>query len=747
MKGIYGLILFFILGPFAARAQQTLSGSVADAETREPLPFTNILVQGTTIGTTSDERGRFSLTIPSDGPRQGNVIVSFVGYKSDTVGFSPNRTAYSFLLHPDAGALKEIMVVSGTMKEVSKMDSPIPVEIYTPALFRKNPVPSIFESLSMVNGVQPQLNCNICNTGDIHINGMEGPYTMVLIDGMPIVSSLSTVYGLSGIPNSMVRRIEVVKGPASTLYGSEAVGGLINIITREPHTAPRLQADISATSFGEYNLDLSTKWKINETHGLLGINYFNFLNKIDRNNDNFTDVTLQDRFSVFNKWEFNRPSGKSATLATRYIYEDRWGGELQWTKEHRGSDEIYGESIYTSRAEVIGNYQVPGSEDLTVDLSYNYHLQDSYYGIVSFQAEQQVAFAQLRWNKTLGNHDLLAGLPLRYVFYDDNTAGTSGLNNNQPMSTWLPGIFIQDEMRIAPAITMLSGIRFDHHNHHGNIFSPRLSFKYAPNPNNTWRLSAGNGFRVVNLFTEDHAALTGAREVIIRNELKPEQSWNVNLNFTKQIVHAGGYIGLDASLFYTYFTNKINGDFHTDPELIIYDNLHGHAISQGITLNTDFTFTNGLKIIAGVTIMDVYQVEQKNGSEAKTPQLFAPVVSGTYAVSYTLDRVGLTFDLTGRLTGPMYLPVVPNDYRPERSPWFTLMNIQVAKTFHNGFELYGGLKNLLNFMPKDPLLRPFDPFDKNVTVNNPYGYTFDTSYNYAPIQGVKGFVGVRYVFQ
>lgn len=747
MKAFLIFISLISPGCFHALAQQTVSGSITDADTREPLPFTNILVQGTTIGTTTDERGRFSLVIPEEGPTQGNLIASYVGYKSDTVRFNATRSGYNFLLRPDAGALKEVMVISGTMKEISKMDSPIPVEIYTPALFRKNPTPSIFESLSMVNGVQPQLNCNICNTGDIHINGMEGPYTMVLIDGMPIVSSLSTVYGLSGIPNSMVKRIEVVKGPASTLYGSEAVGGLINIITREPLTAPRLQADMSATSFGEYNFDLSTKWKVHETHSLLGINYFNFRNKIDRNNDNFTDLTLQDRFSVFNKWEFHRPSGKTATVATRYIYEDRWGGELQWTREHRGSDEIYGESIYTSRVEVIGNYQLPGSEDLTMDLSYNYHLQDSYYGVVSFQAEQQVAFAQLRWNKKINNHDLLAGIPMRYVFYDDNTAGTSAPGVNQPMSTWLPGIFLQDEMHINPKLTMLTGVRFDHHNHHGNIFSPRLSFKYAPNPNNTWRLSAGNGFRVVNLFTEDHAALTGSREVIIKNELKPEQSWNVNLNYTKQIVHDGGYIGLDASAFFTYFTNKINGDFRTDPELIIYDNLYGYAISQGITLNTDFTFTGGLKIIAGVTVMDVYQVEQKNGSEIETPQLFAPVVSGTYAISYAFDRVGLTFDLTGRVTGPMYLPVVPNDYRPERSPWFTLMNIQATKTFRNGFELYGGLKNLLNFIPKDPLLRPFDPFDKNVTVNNPYGYTFDTSYNYAPIQGIKGFVGVRYVFQ
>jgi outer membrane receptor for ferrienterochelin and colicins len=146
--------------------------------------------------------------------------------------------------------------------------------------------------------------------------------------------------------------------------------------------------------------------------------------------------------------------------------------------------------------------------------------------------------------------------------------------------------------------------------------------------------------------------------------------------------------------------------------------------------------------------MDVYQnTLSSNGEEVKTPQLFAPHVTGTYAISYFVDRVGLTIDLTGKVNGPMYLPVVPNDYRPARSPWYTLMNIQLTKAFDNGFEIYGGAKNLLNFMPKDPLLRPFDPFDKNTTVDNPYGYTFDTSYNYAPVQGIKGFAGVRYTIQ
>ncbi|MFM2009673.1 MAG: hypothetical protein RLZZ479_63, partial [Bacteroidota bacterium] len=100
------------------------------------------------------------------------------------------------------------VVVSGTLKPMRKLQTPVPVEIISSKLFQKNPTPSLFEAVGMLNGVQPQLNCNVCNTGDIHINGMEGPYTMVLIDGMPIVSSLSTVYGLSGIPNALIKRIE-----------------------------------------------------------------------------------------------------------------------------------------------------------------------------------------------------------------------------------------------------------------------------------------------------------------------------------------------------------------------------------------------------------------------------------------------------------------------------------------------------------------------------------------------------------
>ncbi|MDW8332076.1 MAG: TonB-dependent receptor [Cyclobacteriaceae bacterium] len=737
------MCLAFMLIGMPLKAQHIIRGMVADKETRESLPYATVSVVGTSHGVVSDESGNFSFEVPQLPVR---LVISFSGYQADTIDVTSSKTL-TCLLKPDIKNLNEIVVVSGTLKEVSRLQSPIPVDVYTPALFRKNPSPSVFESLSMINGVQPQINCNVCNTGDIHINGMEGPYTMVLIDGMPIVSSLSTVYGLAGIPNSMVKRIEVVKGPASTLYGSEAVAGVINIITKDPLTAPRLAADFSATTYQEYALDLSSCWKKKNISALTGLSYFNFSNRVDYNADNFTDVTLQNRLSVFSKLNINRKSKLPASIGLRYVYEDRWGGEMQWNKNFRGSDQIYGESIYTNRLEVIGNYTPAGLPHVQADISYNYHHQDSYYGTVPYLASQHVFFSQLRWTKKKGSTDVLAGLPFRYMYYDDNSVATASADTlhpvNEPHHTILPGVFIQTETTLGKAFTLLSGLRYDHHNHHGPVFTPRISLKYNLNTNQVLRVTGGSGFRVVNLFTEDHAALTGAREVIIRNKLKPEQSWNINLNYAATQTFSSGYLNLDVSAFYTYFTNKIVGDFMTDPDLIIYDNLSGYAVSKGVSLNADFLFASTLKLMAGITAMNVYQINADSAGRNRTPQLFAPRLSGTFALSYTVPVLKIATDLTGRITGPMYLPVVPNDERPEKSPTFALINIQFSKTVGK-WEIYAGLKNLLNFVPKHPILRPFDPFDRNITVDNPKGFTFDTSYNYAPVQGVRGFAGLRY---
>lgn len=745
MKIYVQLFLIFTTLPLLAQ-NGTIKGKVT--QNNDPVPAVSIIV--TPLGTSlaADNDGNYEIKNLPYGSYE--IIFSSVGLKTERKKITLNKpeTMLNIALQDDNKEMEEV-VITGTMKEMSRSDSPIPVEIITPKLFKKNPTASLFEAVGMINGVQPQLNCNVCNTGDIHINGMEGPYTMILIDGMPIVSALSTVYGLSGIPNSIVERIEVVKGPASSLYGSEAMGGIINVITKTPTKAPVISADYFTTSWGEQSLDGAVKIKAGTATSLLGVNYFKYGVRADKNRDNFTDVTQQDRISLFNKWNFERKDNRLFSLAARYVYEDRWGGEMNWSKQFRGSDSIYGESIYTKRAEIIGLYQLPTTERIFTQFSYNWHDQDSYYGATPYMATQQVAFVQAYWDKQFGdNHTFLLGAAMRYTDYDDNTPATAtedGLGN-KPQRTPLPGLFIQDEWTINEKHKLLGGYRFDYDKNHGGVHSPRVAYKYAPNINNTIRASFGTGFRVVNLFTEDHAALTGARDVIIAEELKPERSFNGNLNYVLKIPTDFAFIGFDITGFYSYFTNKIVGDFDTDPTKIIYDNLKGHAISQGVSLNTDLTFTFPLKVLAGITYMDVFQMEDNTfGRLERTQQLHAPKWSGNFIATYSF-RNNYSVDVTGNWYGPMRLPIQPNDYRPEYSPWFCTANIQFTKKFSYGLEFYGGMKNIFDFVPKDPLMRPFDPFNKNAAdpVSNPNGYTFDTSYNYASMQGRRIFLGVRY---
>jgi outer membrane receptor for ferrienterochelin and colicins len=757
MKKLIYLTLILLTVQLSFAQSSILKGSVR-LESGEPIPFASVMIVKSNMGVQSDKNGDFQLSIPHAGTFE--IIVSSIGFEKSfsTVQLKANETLLKeFVLKPAAAFLEEV-VVTGTMKEVSRLETPVPVEIYTPQFFKRNPTANIFEGLQNVNGVRPQLNCNVCNTGDIHINGLEGPYTMVLLDGMPIVSGLSTVYGLSGIPNSLIERVEIVKGPASSLYGSEAVGGLINIITKSPLKASKVSVDVMATDWQEVNIDLGFKQKFGKNlQSLTGVNYYNYQNPLDKNGDNFTDVTLQNRVSLFQKWSLKHSVDKYINIAARYFYENRWGGEMDWNTTFRGGTEKYGESIYTKRWEVLGQFQLPTKEKLNLSFSYNNHDQDSYYGNLAFMAKQNIGFVQLTWDKTIDKHDLLSGIALRHTLYDDNTPATANaadLEITKPENSLLPGIFIQDEIKLNEKHKILLGYRFDYHQKHRGIHTPRIAYKYAFNRLNIIRLNAGTGFRVVNLFTEDHAALTGARTVVIKEELNPEKSLNLNLNFMSKIItQNNGFIGLDFSAFYTHFYNRITPDYLSDPQKIIYNNLNGYAVSKGLSGNIDFNFSNGLIILAGGTWME----NTNNDNDISTRPLLTERFTGTWSSSYTFPKINLTMDYTGNVYSPMKLPVLGEFHpRPNESPWWSIQNIQLTyKPSKSGIEIYGGLKNILNFRPNaNSIARSFDPFDKKVsfaadgsvlkTTNNPNGMTFDPSYVYAPNQGIRGFLGFRW---
>jgi len=753
---IYLKIFLLIFSITCNSQNNSLAGKISYG--LENLPYVNIYIQNTKLGTSSNEDGYYQIkNIPSGTYK---IVVSSLGYKTKTTKITFNKNEnekiiQNFSLVSD-NSLDEI-VVSGNLRPVSKSASSVPVDVYSKSFFKKNPTPSIFESLQNVNGVRPQLNCNVCNTGDIHINGLEGPYTFVLIDGMPIVSGLSTVYGLTGIPQALIQRVEVVKGPASTLYGSEAVGGIINIITKKPSNSPMLFVDSFSSSWEEINTDIGFKYNASKKiQGLLGINYFNYQNIIDNNNDNFTDLTLQNRISIFNKLNIERRNNKLFTVAFRYVYEDRWGGETNWNKSFRGTDLVYGESIYTSRWETFGTYELPTTENIRLQFSANGHHQDSFYGTDSYKADQLIAFGQLIYNKKIKKkHDLLFGIAYRYTTYDDNTFATSESDGetNKPSVIHLPGVFLQDEISLTNQHKLLIGARYDYNSLHGTIFSPRVNYKWnSKNNKNILRFSIGNGFRVANIFTEDHAALSGAREVVFEGELSPEKSWNANVNFVKKISINNTLISLDASGFYTHFNNRILPDYETDSNKIIYANLNGFSVSKGLSLNSDISFPLGLTMNIGATLMDV----SINENNIKKRQLLTESFSGVWSISYNLKKSRIKIDYTGNLYGPMKLPLLSElDPRRGESPWFSIQNIQITKNIGTSWEIYGGIKNILNFTPaNNSIARSFDPFDSGVdfnsngeaiaTTNNPYALTFDPSYVYASNQGIRGFLGLRY---
>ena len=371
-------------------------------------------------------------------------------------------------------------------------------------------------------------------------------------------------------------------------------------------------------------------------------------------------------------------------------------------------------------------------------------------------ASQQIGFGQLTWDKELGNHDLLAGAALRYNAYDDNTPATAQGTLNDPDRVWLPGIFVQDEWALAENHSLLSGMRLDYDRRHAAIFTPRMAYRLKIAEHDILRLNAGTGFRVVNLFTEDHAALTGAREVIIEESLEPERSWNLNLNYLKKIYSSGGnYFGLDLTAFYTHFENAIIPDYDSDPNEIRYRNLDGRAISAGISANLDLSLSNGFKAGIGATLQEV-----NNRREGVTRrQILTERFMGTWNLSYAIESLDLSIDYTGNLYGPMRLPLLgPLDPRAEFSPVWSIQNIQFTYSGFYRFECYLGVKNILDWTPNrgNPFIiaRANDPFDREVefdasgnpvaTTDNPFALTFDPSYVYGPNQGIRAFFGLRY---
>ena len=310
-----------LLLPFFINAQIiNVQGSVNSND--GPLGFATISIVDSGYGVTTNENGYFEIQV--DSSKDNYLLVSYLGYISKKISLKnidKDLQNVVVILEEDINGLNEI-VVTGSLRDQFVTKSPVKVNVITSKKinsFLPSAGSSVKEIIKLISGAQEVIACGVCYTNSISINGLEGPYTSILLDGIPMYGNLASVYGLSGIPNMMIDRLEIVKGPSSTLYGSEAVAGVINIITKNFEDQPYFSLDVQGTSHSESYINLAMAPKVGKSKTYFGSTWDKKNYYRDYNDDGFGDDINFDRFSLFNKWDIFRKSKKKFIINTNFL--------------------------------------------------------------------------------------------------------------------------------------------------------------------------------------------------------------------------------------------------------------------------------------------------------------------------------------------------------------------------------------------------------------------------------------------
>ncbi|MCH2044457.1 MAG: TonB-dependent receptor [Saprospiraceae bacterium] len=774
------ILLFLLMGTSVLSHAQSehnklfqIEGRVLNSEF-ESLSFANVRLindeKELVLGTSSDFDGKFILKSELE---NGNyeIIIDYVGttpyQKSIEIGDALDNKTIDLgnIFLREGHQIAEIQVdqyqsngnccsIDFPIQQTSTITSK---SIIDPDQLKKINAPNnLVDMISLVSGVEENVACGVCFTNSISINGLPGQYTAVLIDGTPMYGNLASVYGLNGIPNALIDYVEVTKGPNSAMYGSEAVAGVLNIVTKNPKDQALLEINLQGSSHLESFNNLIFSPKIGKNlYTSFGLDHVYMNTYHDENQDGFGDIINLDRISAFGKISLDRPKNRKFSLFAKYYYEDRRNGLEDFVKNRayrtlRGNDSIYGESIYTKRWEVLGTYDLPTKEFLRLDYSFSGHNQDSYYGSDHYVAQQYIAFTNINWRKFIKKHDISVGGTFRYQYYDDNTVATEDSLNISNAHQFIPGIYVEDTWEISKKFAVLLGTRLDYYQEHGLIPAPRLNIRYKPSTWTTLRLNMGTGFRVVNLFAEDHAFVTGNRQLEIQEDLQPERSYNISGQFS-QIINVGkGFGSLNLEGFYTHFTNAIFPDY-SEANKLIYKNLDAFAQTAGFNLSYDHQFSFPLTLSFAGGWRYSAQTEREDGGQLVSNRLeLAPFWNGSFMIGYHIKKWQLSFAYSGNITGEMELPTVfdldtdgnplPNA-RPTRSKPFSIQTFQVNKGFEKiNLTLYAGIQNVLNYRQSlSPLAGYNDP-----NANPGFSDYFDTAYAYSSIHGREFYLGIRW---
>ena len=658
------------------------------------------------------------------------------------------------------------VVVSANKNEVKRCDAPVMVSVIGAKLFETVNSPDLAKSLNYQSGLRVENNCQNCGFPQVRINGLEGPYSQILINSRPVVSALSGVYGLEQIPVNMIDRIEVVRGGGSALFGANAVGGTINIITKDPKdNSFQVSNTLSLMGSNTWEENMGANASIVDPDNKYGLAlYQSYRNRqpYDRDDDGFSEIgkisahtfglrgyyrpTQMSRLGIeyHTTKEFRRGGNKfdlephlsDITEQTRHIINS--GGvnyDLFW-KEYAHKLSIYSSVQHVDRNSYYGAQQNPDAYGKTKDLTY--------VGGATYNGKlKQLVFAPAT---------LTAGLEYQYNSLHDIM---TGYDRDLRQDVKIASGFVQSEWKISQ-VTLLAGLRLDSHNLIDNpILSPRVNMMWKPNDNIQARLTWSTGFRAPQAYDEDlHVTAVGGEGVLIQlaDGLKPERSnsFSGSLDWSIQAGHF--QINLLAEAFYTSLSNVfyLQNIGYDAQDNSIQERRNGSGANvYGVNFDAKAAHGTNFYVQAGLTLQRSRYKELTTWSEDPDVEAVrdmprTPNVYGYFTMSVQPVKA-LDLSLSGVYTGKMHVPhFAPVDAVPEgyeytyinkdemvHTPDFIDLSAKVAYTFGMGgrikLQLNAGVQNILDVFQKD--------LDK--------GTYRDSGYFYGPTQPRTVYIGAK----
>jgi outer membrane receptor for ferrienterochelin and colicins len=718
---------------------QSITGTVYSIinSKKEPIEGAIIKWVNTNNGKTTDIKGKFKIS--AEGITDKRLVVSQVGYLKDTILVSED-TELEIIMMPNI--LTGEIEVEGEHKSSYFDNRNAKTEIVTSNELVKDACCDLSGCFGRNSSVDVAVTDILTDSKELKVLGLDGVYTQVLVDNMPIINGLNTKYSISSYPGPLIDRIMITKGANSVLQGYENISGIINVLTKDHTNSDRifLNAFINSMLEKQVNANFTNsfgkKW-----NSFFTLHSTQRSNRVDENSDGFLDNPLITRYMAFNKWAAGSEKDRSQfTAAGKLWFEDRIGGQKNYDAEkNEGSSTIYGQSVHIKSGDFYTRYNrtLKNENSLKVLLSGSIYDLDSYYGYTKYIAKQNLFNGTLIYEFSLPNENFLkTGLSYKYEMIHENirfVQQTSKTYHGDYMKKEsIPGIFAEHSVNLFDdKASIMTGLRFDYHNTYKAIITPRVLIRYQPAAETVIRTSIGSGFRTIDPFNEYSSLMASSKDIILPAEIKPEKMLNYGVDLIQyyNIGKAAGSINLD--LYRTEFYNKFIPDYDSEPGNVIFTNITGKSFSNILQAELTFGY-NGLNVKTAYKFVEIkYQQNGEFYDQYMNPK---HRLMGTISFSPQNKSWGASAGI--QWFGKQRLPNTssnPVQYQREsESEPFSLVNIQFNKNF-NIFEIYAGAENLFNFKQSDPVISADDPF-------GPY---FDTSQIWGPTKGREFYMGFR----